>query len=369
MIPECIEILEGSTRLLVPKGHSHGGPGKRTGDVFFNSQMAFNRDVSVMLLSSLPYVVDVADAMTATGSRAVRIANEVPHTQVVANDLEEKSRWFIEANMALNSVKNCRANIQNLSCLLAEQSFDYVDLDPFGSPVPFLQAGIRGCRRNGILAITATDTAPLAGAHRAKCERRYQALPLRGPMCHESGLRILMGSVARELARFDRGMEPLLSFYADHYFRTYIRVKEGAVSADDTLSQLGFYSYDPGSLERGFSQTRDHQHVYGPAWGGRLHDLTLLRSMHSKGLADGRRVEKYLDLWRHELPSPLLYEVGELSSLLKVPSPRLEVLLDALRTHGMAEKSHITPTSFRTDLPLDLIKDLYIQASGRKSWY
>ena len=45
-------------------------------------------------------------------------------------------------------------------------------VDPFGSPVPFIQSAIRGCRRKGILAITATDTAPLAGAHAPKCRRR-----------------------------------------------------------------------------------------------------------------------------------------------------------------------------------------------------
>ena len=367
-MPECIQITEGLTDLLVPKEHSHGGPGKRTGDVFFNAQMAFNRDVSVMVIRSLEDIVDVADAMTATGARAVRIANEVPRTMVVANDLEEKSRWFIESNVALNGLSNCQTNIQNLSCLLAEKSFDYVDLDPFGSPIPFLQATIRGCRKRGVLAITATDTAPLAGAHRAKCQRRYQARPLRGPMCHESGLRILMGAIARELARFDRGMEPILSFYADHYFRSYVRVKEGAEAADDTLSKLGFYSYNQSTLERSFSPASDADHVHGPVWGGQLHNPAVLLEMHTDGLATQKRVDKSLAIWRKELPTPIFYEIGELASHLKVPSPRLEVLLEALRSNGRAEKCHVTPTSFRTDLPLQTIKDLFIQASGRKEW-
>ncbi len=368
-MPECIQILEGNTKLLVPREHSQGGPGKRTSDVFFNAQMAFNRDVSVMVIRSLTDVVDVADAMTATGARAVRIANEVPRTKVVANDLEEKSRLFIESNVGLNGLTNCQPNIQNLSCLLAEKSFDYVDLDPFGSPIPFLQATIRGCRKRGVLAITATDTAPLAGAHRAKCQRRYQARPLRGPMCHESGLRILLGSIARELARFDRGMEPILSFYADHYFRSYVRVKEGAEAADKTLAELGFYSYDPKTLERGFSYESDEAHVYGPVWGGRLHDPALFDDIETAELATQKRVDKNIAIWRKELPTPILYEIGELASHLKVASPRLDVLLDALRSNGRAEKCHVTPTSFRTDLPLQTIKDLFIQASGRRDWY
>ena len=37
--------------------------------------------------------------------------------------------------------------------------FDYIDIDPFGSPNPFLAAAIGRITRNGIVAVTATDTA------------------------------------------------------------------------------------------------------------------------------------------------------------------------------------------------------------------
>ncbi len=367
-MPEGIEILEGGTRILVPVEHSSGGPGKKGSSVFFNRQMAFNRDLSVMLLRARPELVDVADAMTATGARAVRIANELPHTNVIANDYDEKALPFIEANIALNELENCEPRIGNLACLLSERGFDYVDLDPFGSPVPFLQAAVRGCRRRGVLAVTATDTAPLAGAHRAKCERRYQARPLRGPMCHESGLRILMGTVARELARIDRGMEPLLCYYADHYFRCYIQVREGAEAADSTLAELGYYAYDPRTLERSFSLERDERHVYGPVWGGRLHDPELLARMEPEGSQELRRVERSLTVWRRELPDPILWDISELASHLKVPSPRIDVLLDALRSVGAAERAHVSPTTFRSNLPLPEIEALFKQASGLKEW-
>ena len=80
MMPPGAVITEGRTRILVPETRSRGGPGRiERGSVFFNEQMAFNRDVSIMLLRALGRPdMTVADAMTATGSRAVRIANEVP---------------------------------------------------------------------------------------------------------------------------------------------------------------------------------------------------------------------------------------------------------------------------------------------------
>ena len=109
---------------MVPEVHSTHGPGKiNAGSVFFNEQMAFNRDVSVMLLRALQRPsMTVADAMTATGSRAVRIANEVPGTDVTANDFDENAIPYIEANIEINGLENCRASHSDMHCLFAENS-------------------------------------------------------------------------------------------------------------------------------------------------------------------------------------------------------------------------------------------------------
>lgn len=357
-------IQEGPTRIAVPEDHSMHGPGTKTGAVFFNEQMAFNRDVSVMFLRSLNRDLTIADAMTATGSRAVRIANEVPGTFVTANDIDPSAMPFIEANIELNSLDNCIASNRNLHSLFAEKSFDYVDLDPFGSPVPFTQSAIRGCKKKGLLAITATDTAPLAGAHAQKCRRRYQSEPIRGYMCHEGGLRILMCSIAKELAKFDRGMVPLLSFYADHYFRTYLQITEGADAADKTLAQLGYMHYDPDTLERSTSLSCDGSHEYGPFWLGRLHDAGTLAAMSPEGTASERRCVKMLDLWRGELDTEVfLFDMSELSSSQKLSPPKLEDMLEALSAHGHASKTHVSPTSFKTDLPVEDVISIYRETS------
>jgi tRNA (guanine26-N2/guanine27-N2)-dimethyltransferase len=354
-------VIEGSTKILVPEDHSKHGPGTKTGEVFFNEQMAFNRDVGVMFLRALNRdFVTVCDAMTATGSRAVRIANEVPNTVVTANDFNPLAMQYIEANIETNGLKNCTASNRNMHSLLAENTYDYVDLDPFGSPAPFIHSAIIGCRRKGILAITATDTAPLAGAHAPKCRRRYQSEPIRGYMCHEGGLRILMCTIARELAKFDRGMKPLLSFYADHYFRTYVQVTEGAEAADNSLAQLGYMSYDPKTLERSVSEKYDTEHKYGPFWLGNLHDKSILASMKPEGMAAEKRCVKMLDVWRNEMDEQVfLYDMSELSSFLKLSPPKLEDMIDALNMHGNASKVHISPTSFKTDLSTKDVISIY----------
>ena len=363
-MPEGVIIREGSTDILVPELHSSGGPGKIQGGVFFNEQMAFNRDISIMLLRALERDVTVVDAMTATGSRAVRIANEVKGSTVTANDYSADAIPYIEENIRLNGLSNCRATNKDMNVLLAEESFDYVDLDPFGSPVPYIQSAIRGCRKNGILAITATDTAPLAGAHAPKCRRRYQSEPVRGYMCHEGGLRILMCTIARELAKFDRGMRPLLSFYADHYFRTYIQVEEGAAKADAMMEKLGYMEYNMETMERSISRTYDAKHRFGPFWLGPLHDQEFIRKMDPAGMAAEKRCTKYLDLWANELDTEVfVYDVSELSSHIKMSPPKLTDLLETLNAHGKASPTHIAPTSFKTDLPLDSVVELYKESS------
>lgn len=360
---QTVTVKEGNTLLAVPSEHSSGGPGKKMGDVFFNEQMSFNRDVSVMLLRSLKCGITVADAMTATGARAVRIANEVKGTEVTANDVNPDSLPYIEKNIALNGLENCEPSIRNLHVLFTEHAFGYVDLDPFGSPVPFVQSAIRGCSRNGILAITATDTAPLAGAHAAKCRRRYQSEPVRGYMCHEGGLRILMSSVARELAKFDRGMVPMLSFSADHYYRTYVRVTEGAAEADKMLAQLGYMHYDRDTMERSLSALPDPEHRLGPLWLGPLHDVNVLESMSPEGMAEEKRCEKMLKLWKEELDSVFVYDLSELSSHIKLSPPKIDRMIEELRLYGNASKTHVSPTSFKTDLTLDEIISVYSSVS------
>ncbi len=360
MRPDGVLIREGSTDILVPETHSVHGPGKIQGSVFFNEQMSFNRDVSVMFLRTMGRDMTVADAMTATGSRAVRIANEVRGTTVTANDISSDAIPYIDANIEINGLDNCVSSNRNMHALFAESSFDYVDLDPFGSPAPFIQSAVRGCRRRGILAITATDTAPLAGAHAAKCRRRYQSEPIRGFMCHEGGLRILMCTIARELAKYDRGMKPLLSFYADHYYRTYVQVTEGADAADSTLAQLGYMHYDMETMERSTSRLPDAEHRLGPFWLGPLHDRDTLMAMDPAGMAAERRCNKYLDLWRNELDTEVfVYDMSELSSHIKMSPPRIDDFIGFLQEHGRASKTHVSPTSFKTDIPLDDLVPLY----------
>ncbi|MFP4170805.1 MAG: N2,N2-dimethylguanosine tRNA methyltransferase [Methanomassiliicoccales archaeon] len=358
-VPGSKEIVEGTTRLLVPQDHSLRGPGKKEG-VFYNAQMNFNRDVSVMLFRAIRPGGTALDSMAGTGARGVRICNEAPGDyEMVVNDVYPLAHPYIEGNLALNGLRDARPSRENMHCLLAERPFDYVDVDPFGSPVPFLDSALRGCKRNGMLALTATDTAPLSGTYPRKCQRRYRSRPLRCPFGHEVGLRILIGFVAREAGKYDRGIRPLLCFYADHYFRLHLRVEEGANRADRALSHITSMSYSPTTGTRGLGDRGE----CGPLWGGPLMDREVVEGLRpTDDLACPGKAGRTVSTWKEELDSPLFYESDEMASLLKGSPPPMNQILEALRKHGRASRTHFSPTGFKTDLPskevISILSDL-----------
>jgi len=353
-IPAAVEIVEGKTRVLVPKEHTLKGPGKRLSGVFYNQQTAFSRDVSVMLFGALKFEGRALDGLAGTGVRAVRIANESPGTfEIIINDKSKEAFEYIKRNIALNELENCIPSLSDVRILLCEQTFDYIDIDPFGSPVPFVQFGIEGCKRRGILGITATDTAPLAGTHPGKCLRRYGAKSVRCVFGHELGLRILIGYLAREAAKFERGIKPVLCFYADHYFRLHIQLLEGARYADQSLQTLGSIGYNENSKERKFPATGEFEQI-GPLWLGRLFDKELIARMDPHDFLQCKnRCIKYLQIWNEELDDlPYFYDVDEISSMLKISPPPLNEILEELRKSGKASRTHFSPRGFKTDLTL-----------------
>jgi len=58
---------------------------------------------------------------------------------------------------------NCKKDIQ----------FDIIDLDPYGSVVPFLDASVESISNGGLMCITCTDTKVLAGPDLSKCFYYY----------------------------------------------------------------------------------------------------------------------------------------------------------------------------------------------------
>ena len=122
--------------------------------------------------------------------------------------------------------------------------------------------------------------------------------------------------------------------------------------------------YNMETMERSTSRYPDREHRLGPFWLGPLHDAYTISRMSPEGMADERRCAKYLSLWRNELDDQVfVYDMSELSSHVKMSPPRIDDFVEFLNGHGRASKSHVSPTSFKTDIPLEELLDLYRQFS------
>ena len=354
-------VREGSTDLLVPKSFCRKGPGRDTGEVFYNRQMEFGRDISVALSRILFRQGDrVLDGLAATGARGIRVANEGRSgAAVFVNDRDEKAYELIKRNASLNGLGDeVTVSCRDLRALLAEETFNYIDIDPFGTPIQFIDPAVQSCRNKGVLAVTATDTAPLCGTYARTAIRRYGAKALRNSFCHETGLRILIGFLVREAARHDRGCEPVLCYSADHYFRCHVRLTKGTRRAEACLEKLGYVAYDPVRLGREVVPERPSgtNQFAGPLWTGDLHDIRVLDAVApTEELGCFNRLEKMILLWRGEvgLP-PMHYVVDELARATKCQPPKMTDLVESLRSGGAkASLTHFDPKGFKTDLPFD----------------
>lgn len=63
--------------------------------------------------------------------------------------------------------------------------FTALDLDPYGCPSIFLDGAVQCVKDGGLLLVTATDMAVLAGNSPETCYVKYGAVSLKSKACHE----------------------------------------------------------------------------------------------------------------------------------------------------------------------------------------
>jgi tRNA (guanine26-N2/guanine27-N2)-dimethyltransferase len=358
-------VCEGSTEVFIYKNkEKQKGPGNEEGIPFFNPSMELNRDLSILfgqwLVDNSKGKTILLDGLAASGIRGIRFANEIEGDfKVVINDWDEDCYKLINKNIEKHNFKNVRSCKRNINALLSEKKFDYIDVDPFGSPVSFIDSAIRGIKNNGILACTATDTATLCGVYPKVCLRRYGAFPFHSIVMKEIALRILVGLICRTAGAYDKGIQPLISYSSDHYFRTYIRIISSVSNANSSMRN--FKMINSGEYI-GLEKTKQD---IGPIWLGKLQNKNIISFLRTKifekKLKTKNSLWKLLDLIEEEAEGPyFFYTTESLASILKTPLPKLDVFFKKLKKQGyMVYRTHFSPTSFKTDASLNKIKELF----------
>ena len=298
--------------------------------------------------------IRILDALSATGLRAIRYAKELPmKTHVTANDLSAPATATIKRNVQHNGLLG---NIQiSTSDAIAHMNhahsssgdgpgnipYHVIDLDPYGTATPFLDAAVRAVGDGGLLCVTSTDSAIFASTgYLEKTFSQYGGLPLKGPQAHEGGLRLIIHAIATAAARYGISIEPLLSLSIDFYARVFVRIHKSPAQLKMLASKtMVIYNCDAGcgawSIQRiahargipnrngeivykhtaaiGSSAGLECEHcgfkthIVGPMWGGPLHNpyfiqriLDMLPSLDSEIYGTIPRIEGMLSTALHE---------------------------------------------------------------------
>ncbi|CAG9764043.1 unnamed protein product [Ceutorhynchus assimilis] len=386
-----------------------------TGKVFYNPVQEFNRDLSISVISTYtrqllkdqlctqPGVkceagISILEALSATGLRSIRYAKEIPGiNKIIANDISARAVQDINSNIKLNNVEDLIEASQNDATMLMYQhkkdSFDVIDLDPYGCPSIFLDSAVQSIKNGGLLLVTATDMAILAGNTPETCYVKYGAVSLRMKCCHEMALRILLQCIESHANRYGRYIEPLLSVSADFYVRVFVKVFHGAQKCKHTISKLSHVYHCTGCDSfalQPLGVTKPHEkndklvkfclptgppvsskcehcggsyHIGGPIWSAPIHHPTFVKEVltsASPGLGTYKRIQGVLSVISEELVDvPLYYTLERLAGTIKVETPSMMAVRSAILNAGFrVSYTHANKTSIKTDAPARVVWDI-----------
>lgn len=337
--------------------------------------MSINRDISVLLLQALKRKnLVVADPLAGTGIRAVRFLKELPSSamaKLFVNDGNPQFPSLFKKQLKLNKLSTKKVTIAKNEAtrfLLESPGLDYIDIDPFGSPNPFLDAACKKIARDGVLALTATDTGALAGSFPDACKRKYWAEPLRNELMHEVGIRILIRKAQLVAMQYERALVPIFSHATDHYDRVYLHAEKSKSYVKNILDSHGYLLYCPACMNRATSRMNRalcdcsvSMHTAGPMWLGPLWNHALVGKMLMK--ASGA-AEKLLATIHKEAHIPVVgfVDIHRVCKMLRITVPRSEAVINALKERGYhATPTHFSDTGVRTDAPFEEVREIIAQ--------
>jgi tRNA (guanine26-N2/guanine27-N2)-dimethyltransferase len=370
-------IEEGGVAVEVPEERDGASSGAGDG-VFFNPTQELNRDVTVAVLRAYrerePRADSYLDAMAASGIRGVRAAAE--GYDVTCADVEADAVDLAAANLARNDLDGETLH-RDANVVMHEGLYDVVDVDPFGTPMPFADAALANTRN--LVCVTATDTAPLCGAHFNSGVRKYGAVPRNTDYHAEMGLRVLVSALVRTAARHDVAAVPILSHVTRHYARTYLELDNRATQADAALDRLGHVYHCQDCLERDaeFGLLADPPDdgacphcgsdrlvTAGPIHLGPLCDpdfVARVREHVTDDMGEAKAARKLLDTLAVELDEPTHYDQHRLCKLWGVSATPMDEFLDTVRDAGFdASRAHYAGTAFKTDASVAEVRDAFL---------
>ncbi|RLF12846.1 MAG: tRNA (guanine(10)-N(2))-dimethyltransferase [Thermoprotei archaeon] len=363
---------EGMVKLVLPDREVLGDEVARK-IVFYNDVMVFSRDFSICALEAFSKLksqrLRIAEPLTASGIRGLRYAKEVEGSdEVLICDVNPIAISFAELNTLLNGLNNkVVVQLGDANKVLSSHSskdlrFSVTDIDPFGSPAPYVDSAIRATRIGGLIAVTATDMPPLCGVYPEVALRKYGGLSIRTEYCHEVAVRLVLGLLCREAGKYDLTIKPLTCHSTMHYVRVFVELDKHYRGLH--TEHMGFIAHCFQCLHRELLAFKDLRRttcpicgksmsIAGPLWIGPLFNkefcAEMLKILYRKNLPTKRQLAKTLSLILEECEGPPTYfTIDVISSRFKLKQPKVRLLVDELSARGFeATVTHFNPKAVR----------------------
>ncbi len=401
---ELIIIKEGSAEFYIHKEDISVIPSKSM-NVFYNKKMELNRDISNLAILAYNRLypqnsIVIVDSMAASGVGAIRMLKECENVKkIYINDINPEAFELIRKNIALNKLDSLDCEIEvsrkDSNLLLSEiaqktciamkennQIPNVISIDPFGTPNLYLNSAFNAIQKvNGLMCITATDTAVLFGVRPNACIRKYMAKPLRIEYCKEIGARILIHFISRIANINKMGIIPLLIFYSNHFIRIFALTFKDKKRISKYFPSYGFILHckcgyrttiksDILSLPRKcpICSNKDNLDFAGPLWLEKIHDIEFLKEIialnENLEYNNRNRIKKILEYALNEIEMPVsYYNIHLLSKQLKLKNvPKMEKIIGSIMKRGNKVcRTHFDFTSIKTDMELNKIKEILLE--------
>jgi tRNA (guanine26-N2/guanine27-N2)-dimethyltransferase len=388
-------VIEGLAKFCAPDETLYRGPNgayePSLAPVFYNPEMIENRDITIVLLkhflTSWGGEFNFLDPMAATGVRGIRFALEVANqsnkkVNIYMGDISLTAVELMRHNLKISSVSSLNNIFVQVSLMDANEhmyhlkrlrvALNYIDIDPFGTPVPYIQAALQSINNGGIVGITATDVAVLEGKYPSTLSRRYGIRGVKSLISKEVAVRALLSFTLRSAAMYDRYVEPVLSYHMKHYVRIFIRILDGALKSNIYLDKcIGSMWHCPKcsfSFFEDFSNTREKRKC--PLCSG---DMINISPLWICDLVNAVRIKEVLTIvekmpWLTKSSMNLITMLSKSNALaptirttyvarkFKVNAPPRDSVIKCIRSHGYdATMSIYYYDGINTNAPADII--------------
>lgn len=381
-------IREGGKDYHVPNLDSGEEVPRKTDEVFFNAYQDINRDFSVLLIRAYSKNhkkegLRVCEPFGGVGIRTCRYITETPTTKVFYNDINSNA-----INIAKLNSKSLSPNLQNriifhnddvadfLNHLYSEKEImDIMDVDPYGSPIPYVHNSLKLVTNHGLIALTATDLASLTGVYPKAMYAKYGigSFESRIGNIHELAVRILITGIQRVGLIQNQSLIPVFSLYHRHYIRTFLERKRGV---KEVLENTGFLCEcnECGTIFQIRMIAKKTQCIKcesrilnrtGPIYLGLIHQMNYLKRMkedsHSTTFTRQKAVSKLLKamIGENELDLPWSYDISRLAKKTKSPIPQMDLITEKLEDLGFScKKTHFSGMCLKTNADISFLEEI-----------